>query len=877
VKPSRSEKASLSASSSSSTARKREREEEDLRRFAAVVRDSNDAITIQDFEGGITAWNRGAELMYGYSEEEALRSNINLLTPPDKVAEQKAFIQRLVAGESVTSFETQRVTKGGRTLDVWMTVTKLMDEAGKPIALASTERDITARKRHEESLRRMATVVRDSNDAITIQDFEGGITAWNHGAELMYGYSEEEALRSNINLLTPPDKVAEQKAFIQRLVAGEDVTSFETQRVAKDGRVLDVWMTVTKLVDDAGKPIGLASTERNSTDRRQAKERLAQSELVLASVIEQNPSSTWISDGEGTLVKINQACCELFGVTEAEVVGKFNILHDNLVATQGYMPLVRGVFEKGTIARFTIDYDARDVTHIDVKAGRRRILDVVVSPIRDAQGKVTNAIVQHRDATELKQAEAEIRIKNQVFEDSIASQSIADKDGGITHVNPAFVRLWGYAAKEDAIGKSVGSFFANPADATSVLEALAAHDAWDGEFLARRTDGTTFISRGYATSLRNAAGELIGYQSTNLDVTKERESEERFSTAFMTSPYAITITRARDGKFIDVNEAFTTMAGFTRGEVQADSSIGLKLWTNSEDRDRVINDLRAGRTVVGHEYQFRTKSGANITGLFSAQVLQLSQGTCIMSSIDDITERKRLEEERNRIAEDLKRSNKELEQFAYVASHDLQEPLRMVSSYVQLLAQRYEAQLDDKARKYIGYAVDGALRMQQLIEDLLLYSRAGTHDDALEPTDSGAALGAAVQSLAKAIEESGASVTHDALPVVRADTAQLAQVFQNLLSNAVKFHGEAPPRVHVSAEDRKSEWVFSVRDNGIGIDPRHADRVFVLFQRLHTRQEYPGTGIGLAVSRKTVEHRGGRIWFESEPGVGSTFYFTIPK
>jgi PAS domain S-box-containing protein len=252
------------------------RAEENIRRMATVVRDSNDAITIQDFEGRITAWNRGAELMYGYSEEEALLANIDLLTAPGKVEEQKDFTRRLVAGEKVTSFETQRVTKDGRILDVWMTVTKLVDEAGKPIGVASTERDISVRKREAEEASRMATVVRDSNDAITIQDFQGRITAWNRGAELMYGYSEAEALVANIDRLTAPGKVAEQKDFIRRLEAGEAVTSLETQRVTKDGRILDVWMTVTKLVDEAGKPIGIASTERDISVRKRAAEKLQQ-------------------------------------------------------------------------------------------------------------------------------------------------------------------------------------------------------------------------------------------------------------------------------------------------------------------------------------------------------------------------------------------------------------------------------------------------------------------------------------------------------------------------------------------------------------------------------------------------------------------------
>ena len=354
-------------------------------------------------------------------------------------------------------------------------------------------------------------------------------------------------------------------------------------------------------------------------------------------------------------------------------------------------------------------------------------------------------------------------------------------------------------------------------------------------------------------------------------------SDDRFTKAFQTSPYAITFTRAEDGAFVEVNEAFSSMTGFTREEAVTGSSVGLNLWVNEEDRHRVVAALRAGQAVAGKEYQFRTKSGEVITGLFSAQMIQASRELCILSSINDITDLKRAEHERERAVEDLKRSNKELEQFAYVASHDLQEPLRMVSSYVQLLAQRYEGQLDDKAQKYIAYAVDGALRMQQLIEDLLLYSRAGARGGSLESVDSGSALAAAIQNLTKTIEESGAVITHDELPLVRANAPQLAQVFQNLLSNAIKFHGESPPRVHVSAEDKGHEWVFSVNDQGIGIDPQYKDRVFVIFQRLHTRQEYPGTGIGLAVCQRIIERHGGRVWFESEPGMGSTFYFSVPE
>ena len=238
--------------------------------------------------------------------------------------------------------------------------------------------------------------------------------------------------------------------------------------------------------------------------------------------------------------------------------------------------------------------------------------------------------------------------------------------------------------------------------------------------------------------------------------------------------------------------------------------------------------------------------------------------------------RKRAEEEIERAAAELARSNRELEQFAYVASHDLQEPLRMVGSFVQLLAQRYEGQLDGDADEFIHFAVDGATRMRQLIEDLLAFSRVGTRAQPLEPTSCEDVLAEALANLRTRIEESGAEVTHDPLPTVLADERQLVQVFQNLLSNAIKFRSAEPPRIHVSADESNGEWEFAVRDNGIGVDPRHADRIFEIFKRLHTRDEYPGTGIGLAICRKTVERHGGRIWVDSQPGQGSTFRFTLP-
>ena len=248
----------------------------------------------------------------------------------------------------------------------------------------------------------------------------------------------------------------------------------------------------------------------------------------------------------------------------------------------------------------------------------------------------------------------------------------------------------------------------------------------------------------------------------------------------------------------------------------------------------------------------------------------------IESVSTEITERKQSEEQLRETSEELARSNAELERFAYIASHDLQEPLRMVSSYVQLLARRYKGRLDSDANEFIAFAVDGATRMQRLINDLLTYSRVGTKGRPFEPTDCNTVLDQSLVNLSATIKETRAVITSDDLPTVMADETQVAQLLQNLVSNAVKFRGEDSPRIHISCEQENNEWILSVSDNGIGIDPAYHERIFAIFQRLHGKSEYPGTGIGLAICKKIVERHGGRMWLESEPGKGSTFYSTIP-
>jgi len=283
------------------------------------------------------------------------------------------------------------------------------------------------------------------------------------------------------------------------------------------------------------------------------------------------------------------------------------------------------------------------------------------------------------------------------------------------------------------------------------------------------------------------------------------------------------------------------------------------------------SDLTLSFTTLMSKRQFRQINDAIVTTeRLQRAVVALALITSFALIMYWIT-RQRLHYE-----EKLKKSNEELEQFAYVASHDLQEPLRKISSFSELLALQYKGRLDADADRYLEYITDGAFRMQTQIRELLEYSRIDRRGKEFIPTDCNEVLNSTLIYIHLAIDEAGATVTHGPLPTIKADGVQLGQVFQNLISNAVKFRGAEPPLVHISAEQREKEWVFAVKDNGIGIAPEYADRIFVMFQRLHTRTEYPGTGLGLAICKKIVERHKGRIWVESEPGKGATFYFTIP-
>ena len=413
--------------------------------------------------------------------------------------------------------------------------------------------------------------------------------------------------------------------------------------------------------------------------------------------------------------------------------------------------------------------------------------------------------------------------------------------------------------------------------------ARLANDPPSGEIemlLRQPASGALVVIAAIATRLVGENGAQVGSVMVLRDITERKRAEQNramLAALIASTQYAI-LTMRVDRTVLSWNSGAAKLYGYS-----ADEMIGRHIKVlNPPERDPEFGSLLMSRLADGggteeFETRCRRKDGTVVDVAAAMAPMRGARGEVIaVSSISyDITDRKRAEAQLLARTEELTRSNAELEQFAYVASHDLQEPLRMVASYLQLIEQRYKGKLDADADDFIHFAVDGAVRMKQLINDLLLFSRAG-RDGKSASVDLAKVVEQVLEVLKLAIDDAHATVTYDPMPSVIGAESRLGEVIQNLVGNALKFRGKLAPAVHIGCERHGEQWMFSVRDNGIGMSPEFHDRIFVMFQRLHGRTEFTGTGIGLAVCKRVIEHHGGRIWVESTPGQGSTFFFTLP-
>jgi PAS domain S-box-containing protein len=525
------------------------------------------------------------------------------------------------------------------------------------------------------------------------------------------------------------------------------------------------------------------------------------------------------------------------------------------------------------------------------KDGSEFPIEIMLSPLESAEGMLVTAAVRdisvRRNAEKvLAQMEGKYRGLLEAAPDAMV---VVNQGGEIVLLNLQAEKQFGYR-RDELLGQRVTNIipegFAERLvadDLRSAEDALAQEIGTGIELTGQRKDHSEFPIELMLSPLGSTEGTLVTAAIRDISVRKNAEKhlaqmEGRYRGLLEAAPDPMVVVN-QSGEIVLLNLQAEKQFGYRRNELLGQKVTNIIPEGFAErliaDGLRSAEDALAQQIGTGIELSGRRKDRSEFPIELMLSPLGGAEGILVTAAIRDISVRKTAEVVLLHKVEELNRSNEELGQFAYIASHDLQEPLRMVATYTQLLSRRYKGKLDSDADEFIAFAVDGATRMQRLIQDLLAYSRVGTKGKDLLRTSSEDALLHALSNLRGAIEESGALVTHDPLPEVMADEMQLVQLFQNLVGNAIKYQNPGIPRIHVGALNGGKQYRFSVQDNGLGIDPQYFERIFGMFQRLHKREEFAGTGIGLAICKKIVERHGGQISVESQPGMGSTFRFAL--
>jgi len=763
----------------------------------------------------------------------------------------------------------------------------IRDPDGKILRWFGTSTDISESK---DSGAKYRGLLEAAPDAMVVVNEDGEIVLLNLQAEKQFGYSRDELLGVKVKNIIP-------KGFAERLIADGTRTAAEAlaQQIGtgiellarrKNGTEFPIEIMLSPLESAEGTLVTAAV--RDISVRKAAEKHLAQMEGRYRGLLEAAPDAMVVVNQAGEIVLLNVQAEKQFGYRRDELVGQ----------------IVKNIIPEGFAERLISDSTrtaaealAQQIgTGIELigrrKDGTQFPIELMLSPLESAEGILVTAAIRdisvRRDA-ENHLARMEGRYRG-LLEAAPDAMVVVNPGGEIVLLNVQAEKQFGYR-RDELVGQKVKNIipegFAERliADALRTsADALAQQIGTGIELTGRRKNGSDFPIEIMLSPLESAEGILVTAAIRDISVRRDAENhlarmEGRYRGLLEAAPDAMVVVNP-SGEIVLLNVQAEKQFGYSRDELVGQKVKNIIPEGFAErlvaDALRSAEDALAQQIGTGIELTARRKNGSNFPIELMLSPLESAEGILVTAAIRDITTRKKAEANLLDKVEELNRSNEELGQFAYIASHDLQEPLRMVASYTQLLSRRYKGKLDADADEFIAFAVDGASRMQRLIQDLLTYSRVGTKGQDMLDVSSEDALQQALINLRGAIEDSGALVTHDPLPAVLADEMQLVQLFQNLVGNAIKYQSPGIPKVHISAaRNGPHKWVFSVKDNGLGIDPQYFEKIFGMFQRLHKREEFAGTGIGLAICKKIVERHGGSISVESEPGNGSTFQFAL--
>ena len=885
----------------------------------SVLGAATDGILVMDADLNVLYANHQAErllgllspLVAGSSFLGRLTQDMQCCDEQDAVLtpEQLPFRKALATGTIAESVFGCGPKDGA--IERWISVraVPILDGQGAVSSLVAALTDYSARrtalKKAEEDFRRLATVMEVMVDAVIVTNQEGALTVFNSAAEKLIGRPAAELRSRKLTEIGKFEPVAaadlalapalDSEAVGDRLPAGSWLRLDSGERVPISGSVL-------LMPEQAGRMFIL----RDRRDEALLERQRLRAEQRLRDMIDSIICQVALLDTEGKVLEYNGA--QFFANGNAprsiEELPFVRLVPSDPEATAPVAiteAFVRAL--AGEVSRFDCE-----VRQADAEV---RSFDIQISPLYDDQQQVSHVAFSAVEITDRKSAQkmtshlaALVSAQRQRLEDIIEGvPAIIWESSGrpgihhrITFVNRYTEQLLGLSL-EEWTGRSLPWYsIMHPDDADAALHEMqsrfdlaASEPGPPISFRVFTADGAWVYLEMRLGVIRDEQGKATGLRGIAVDVTPQKEAERRIGQLMN----LVEVSRKRlqdtidavpavvweavgppdDQQMVFVSNFAEQLSGYTAQEWVEARNISRTMIV-PEDVDQVMEtvyDNYYREKTLPVQYRLRHKDGrvrwveARMSIVRDANLQPMGVRGVTM----DITELRTTEAE-------LRRSNEELQQFAYVASHDLQEPLRMVTSYLQLIEQRYGDQLDEQAREFIGFAVGGAVRMKQLITDLLLYSRVQTNREEFKAVDLNVLVSNVLQNLHSMITDTKAEVLVDPLPTISGNATLLTQLFQNLLNNSLKFRSAEPPRIEVRVERAGPMWKLSIRDNGIGFEPRYANRIFVLFQRLHSQAKYSGTGIGLAICKKVVESHAGDIWVESEPGIGSTFYFTLP-
>ncbi|AKB27682.1 sensory transduction histidine kinase [Methanosarcina siciliae T4/M] len=872
-------------------------------RFRTLAENSPDIVARFDRLNRHLYVNPAAAEPYGRSPEEIIgKTNRELGMDPELVKLWESHYQTVFASGKTEKMDFHYISPPGKE---YYFSTRIVPEFVNDdiTSVLAISRDITDIKKAEIGLKEARDNLKKLVEKRTLklrkayellEESEKGLAEaqkmshlgnWNWNIESNELYWSDEIYR--IFGCRPQEFGATYDSFLSYVHPEDRVLVDETVKEAFNGKIYSIDHRIfradgrERIVHEQGEvifdrenvPVQMKGTVQDVTERKLAEKALELASKYNRSLIEASLDPLVTIGTDGKITDVNISTETITGYSRDELIGTdfSDYFTEPEKAKESYMH----VFQEGLVRDYPLEILHRDghITHVLYNA----------SVYRGETGEVIGVFAAARDITELKKAGEKIKTLVSAVESSDDAVITMSLDGMITSWNIGAEKVYGYSA-EEILGKKMSVL--EPAnlegEIKQLIERIKQGEGINHYETVRLKKDSTLVDISVALSpVFDDSGKIMALSAIARNITERKKAEEAlrlsniYNRSLLEASLDPLVTIGPDGKITDVNKATEQITGYSRSELIGTDFTNY--FTEPEKAEEGYQQVFRKGSVLDYALEIQHRNGSVTPVLYNASIYRDESGKVIgvFAAARDITELKKAEEILELKLEELARSNADLEQFAYVSSHDLQEPLRMIASYLQLLQRRYQGELDERADKYIYFAVDGASRMQSLINDLLEFSRVTTKARELEPTDCESILKYVLSDLEFSIKENEATVSYDSLPEIMADGTQLTQVFQNLISNAIKFRSKETPKIHVSAENEGDKWRFSVQDNGIGIDPKYAEKIFELFKRLHKREDYPGTGIGLSICKKIIERHGGDIWVESEPGRGSTFYFTL--